>query len=257
MAKLDGVKLIDVQDGEVKKISYEGSAYVAICDSPEMGDIVRSPGVWDAEEGAFYKVVTRDGFGDNAIIDDVGDKRSGLNTFDIFRKVAGTEVSSLDERVTVLENRVDKIEGNDAEKLEVGEYAKVVGDTLLGEVNPGAFVEIESEKDFAGDYRIRLMDGSDYDYANPEALEKVDLSDEDIKLIKLGRKPGEYKSGDIIKVTETFGVLKIDIGDLAEVKKRGPSKGTIYMKGSPSYILAGELVAPVESRVDIEWRECV
>src|SRR5690625_3449881 len=110
MAKLDGVKLIDIQDGEVKKISYECTAYVAICDSPEMRDIVRSPGVRDEEEGAFYKVITSDGFGDNAIIDDVGDKRSGLSTFDVFRKVVGAEESGLDERVTDLEKRVDRIE---------------------------------------------------------------------------------------------------------------------------------------------------
>src|SRR5690625_219361 len=322
MAKLRGVELIDVRDGEVKKISYDGSAYVKMYDSPKMGDIVRSPGVWDAEESAFYKVITRDGFGDNAIIDDVGDKRSGLSTFDVFRKAVGAEESGLDERVTDLEKRVDRIEestkpktvkrrakgeekvlvvdetyansdyqkgdvstvektdsagvcveehgvglfhseyevivkeSEDAEFIE-GEFAKVVGGTLCGTINPGVLVEIMNKKDCQGYYKIKLIDGSDYGFAKPEALEKVELSEEDIKLIKLGRKPGVYKGGDIIKVTETFGVVKIDIGDLVEVKKRGPSKDTFYMKGSPSYILAGKLVAPVESRVDIEWRECV
>src|SRR5699024_8540381 len=49
-------------------------------------------------------------------------------------------------------------------EFNVGDYAKVVGETYNDDILAGAIVKIYREKDVDGDYRIDLVDGSDYDY---------------------------------------------------------------------------------------------
>src|SRR5699024_6657496 len=47
-------------------------------------------------------------------------------------------------------------------EFNVGDYAKVVGETYNDDILAGAIVKIYREKDVDGDYRIDLVDGSDY-----------------------------------------------------------------------------------------------
>lgn len=74
MAKLNGVKTLDMQNGLITKIYYNGSEYEKVDDKAQVGDIVQTEYPHrDITKGGFYEVVS-EGF--NTIIDDVGDLHS-------------------------------------------------------------------------------------------------------------------------------------------------------------------------------------
>src|SRR5699024_8789767 len=65
MAKLEGVKVVDMKDGEVTKIEYEGEEYARVKSEAAKGDIVKviTDGWGDLEKGNYYKSLgTRVGF---------------------------------------------------------------------------------------------------------------------------------------------------------------------------------------------------
>lgn len=71
------------------------------------------------------------------------------------------------------------------------------------------------------------------------------------KWAKIGRKPGEFKKGDIVRVVECTGAH--EIGEIVELAKDCANE---YL-GNDGVVLVGEpewfeLIAPVESRVDID-----
>jgi hypothetical protein len=106
-------------------------------------------------------------------------------------------------------------------------------------------------------YMVQLTGGSAaHGYAKPKQLEKV-TADElaqakaEQKWVKIGRKPGEFKKGDIVRVVEYTGAH--EIGEIVELAEDGANE---YL-GNDGAVLVGEpewfeLVAPVESRVDID-----
>src|SRR5699024_3109019 len=78
MAKLEGVKIIEMEDGAVTKIEYDGEVYeyTEKFDARE-GSIVQNLSVTlDAEIGAFYETDRR---GD--AVDDVGDSHDVINMY--------------------------------------------------------------------------------------------------------------------------------------------------------------------------------
>jgi hypothetical protein len=79
-------------------------------------------------------------------------------------------------------------------------------------------------------------------------------------MAKIGRKPGEFKKGDIVRVVNSPNASPI--GTLAEVTDVDVKLRTLFAEGWSSSLLRlveyyyefddVELVAPVESRVDID-----
>lgn len=70
-------------------------------------------------------------------------------------------------------------------------------------------------------------------------------------MAEIGRKPGEFKVGDIVRVVECTGAH--EVGEIVELVKDGAEMyrdgDDIKFLGDPDWF---ELVAPVESRVDID-----
>src|SRR5699024_906112 len=97
-------------------------------------------------------------------------------------------------------------------EFNVGDYAKVVGETYNDDILAGAIVKIYREKDVDGDYRIDLVDGSDYDYAQADSLEHYEPSDRELSLLQSGRHIDEFKAGDCAEV---------------EFRRNGPSVGKL------------------------------
>lgn len=137
--------------------------------------------------------------------------------------------------------------------LSVGDYAKVTGLTICGDITEGSYVKIVEDIDSDGEYGIELIDGSYYDYAEPEALENVELSDRELTFLKAGRKLGEFKVGDLVEVIEyhdTFPknsiveITKKYFGGSVLIKK---FEETISHLSKPKHL---KLIAPVEARVD-------
>lgn len=132
--------------------------------------------------------------------------------------------------------------------FQVGEYVRVIEGKHGHE---GKVVKIIAD-DFceAYPYDTELLDGLEGDCYSAEHLEKV--TDEEVKLAKLGRKPGEYKKGDIVQVIDVMNSAYLEVGQITyvtgpdetdEPKVRSNDGGERYARV--------ELVAPVESRVDL------
>jgi hypothetical protein len=260
MAKLD-VKVIDMLGGEVTKVAYEGAEYAKVSDNAQAGDIalITEDCYVGVEKGAFYEL--GHGHGVISIVDEDGDFRWGPlsdgKDWDLFRKTSAKTSPTLEERVDTLEKRVDAIKP----ELKVGDYARVIGETHCRDIGEGALVEIKEDLDDDGEYEIYPLDGSDYDYAKPASLEK--LSDEEVaqakaederkkleeKWAEIGRKPNEFKKGDIVRVTkDTGGHIVGTIGELvAELSSKGYHR--VYANGR-TYSHSYELITPVEARFD-------
>lgn len=137
--------------------------------------------------------------------------------------------------------------------LSVGDYAKVTGLTVFGDITEGSYVKIVEYIDSDGEYKIELIDGSDYDYAEPEALEKVELTDRELTFLKAGRKPGEFKVGDLVEVIDYHDTIpKNSIVEIVNKYSDGDvltkrTEGTMLYLFEPKHL---KLIAPVEARVD-------
>lgn len=315
MAKLSGVKVIDMTAGEVTKVAYEGAEYILTQEAPAVDDIIRTDGAWSGtvEEGNFYKCVDLDEDGDARIVTDLGTvARHFRKHYEVFRKVAAqgptiearvgkleSDVAALkgeqatatpkfkagdkvrgkltgfvytlesrrpdrDERDAGLawetelggwigENQVELVEAKAA--LKVGDCAKVVGRTYLGDIAAGTVVKITKEADEDGDYKIVLLDESNYDYAQASSLEKVDADKAAIidKWAKIGREVDEYKEGDVVRVLDVKKSFAFDLsrGEINVITKFCDNDSFQVGSGS-GWVGASqvELVAPVESRVD-------
>jgi hypothetical protein len=61
MAKLEGVKVIDMTDGEIEKISYDGEEYVRVDGEGKKGDIALVVSAWGSQNvGEYYPVISED-----------------------------------------------------------------------------------------------------------------------------------------------------------------------------------------------------
>ncbi|MEK5323330.1 hypothetical protein [Aeribacillus sp. FSL M8-0254] len=331
MAKLENVKVIDMIDGKVARIQYNGKVYDRVSAKANTGDLVlvTNEGVAEAiegvEAGAFYELYEEDEYGDLVFADDDDDVRfysSWSDELVLFRAIE-TADKDIEKRVAELERRLYAIE-RQSERLKVRDYARVVGDTIYGGITENQIVEIASYLDEDGIYKIELLDGSDYDYARPSSLEKytehideverskfkkgdkvrlvsggdkyplygfydgevyevgdnncehrngpfgklirivdkngdsgyarpdqLDKVDfEELKFAELGRKPGEFKKGDIVRVIDSCG-SPLKEGGLYEISGHDGSIEYVTLDDM-DWFAKFELVAPVESRVDLD-----
>src|SRR5690554_3646001 len=98
MPRLEGVKVLDMKDGEVTRIEYEGEVYTKIDGGRwefREGDIalnkIDAP---DANAGNYYKVIYQEFIGSeiSTVLDDANEGHSDiLYQSDIFRKAEQTE----------------------------------------------------------------------------------------------------------------------------------------------------------------------
>jgi hypothetical protein len=222
MAKLENVKILDMVNGEPTRVEYDGEVYVKTEDDAKAGDLVR---VIDAfyitcvEEGGFYDIFDRHDL--LMFLDDDGDFRPyKLNRrgFETFRKVSETKASAdLAERLAELERRLEALEeitkGEAAApeaELKVGDYAKVIphdNDIYFGG-KPGDIVKIIDVSDDR--YRTEELDGGNYNdnpWVKKEGLVRATAEEVEqaLRWAKIGRKPGEFKKGDFVKLTLSDG----------------------------------------------------
>ncbi|MGQ5176970.1 hypothetical protein ACSQ7W_11775 [Bacillus halotolerans] len=89
MAKLEGVKTLDMVNGEITKVVYDGSTYERLEGEAQEGDLLlmRRAGL-DTTKGAFYYIHSTAGIYAN-IIDDKDEPHDwSRENYDLFRKVA-------------------------------------------------------------------------------------------------------------------------------------------------------------------------
>src|SRR5690606_2011326 len=148
------------------------------------------------------------------------------------------------EYEVIIEESTPKFkEGDRVKALAGGEYGYVREGEIGTIVN---FIE-----DDVDSYNIEVKTADDYDYFRPQDLELI--AEEAVQFGKIGRKPGEFKKGDIVRVVGGHGHRK---GTICEVITSDGSDSP-YVSGMYDDVVKDlyskvELIAPVESRVDVE-----
>lgn len=215
MAKLNGVQTLDMVNGEITKVAYDGAEYAKVANdfnNAQTGDIFLHTG-----NGAYYELMIRDSYfcGINHPVRFItnGGRESGFmrgcNIHPLFRKVSESS-PTLEQRVSALESEVSALKGGNDESEKTYEYQK--GDIIR--------ITKEFYEHKAGDIkvidRINLADKElTYGFenaggwANPSVMELVAKSPETItfegaEYCKVDR---EARAGDVFIITHNDGGL--------------------------------------------------
>ena len=154
-----------------------------------------------------------------------------------------------------------------ANRLKVGEYAKVVGGGNF-ETETGDIVVIRC--DFGKDYRVNSVDGrelSGFKFAKnlvratdeevAEAKRKVEQAEEVAQWAKIGREVGEFHEGDVVVIIANTNFSNNKIGYMGVVGEKSPRTGEYRVdtgiETRVNWTRPNEmkLIAPVESVVNL------
>ncbi|QDX93601.1 hypothetical protein EEL30_15625 [Brevibacillus laterosporus] len=135
-------------------------------------------------------------------------------------------------------------------RLLVGEYAKVVANGSDHSANNGDFVKIVRDDRSKLPFRCETVDGKVLRRPWFQASDLTRVSDEEVKWAGIGRKVGEFKAGDIVRLNRNTGghLRQGDITVLDYVRGTSIGFGEGYV-GETDWI---EMVAPVESTVKLK-----
>ncbi|MCY7794130.1 hypothetical protein MOB54_02670 [Bacillus spizizenii] len=225
MAKLEGVKTLDMVNGEITKVAYDGAEYERVEGEAKAGDIAlaNKPGL-DTTEGAYYAVTNPidDGF----IYRDNANESHYWNydgTFAIFRKVAAGTNPSVEERVTKAEGEIESLKSDVAALNSAAGYKRIgksearVGDYVKFDDPPSYLTDKEYyaivRLDHCGDPQVIDDDGDEFDTVGSdfEVYRKVSAAS-----VEADPNPERLKVGDYAKVVEDQTTSDDDpIGDEA------------------------------------------
>lgn len=148
----------------------------------------------------------------------------------------------------------------EANRMKVGEYAKVIR-TIGIPFKLDEIVEIVKVDQTDIPHHARSLDGNVYSWVAKgklvratdeevaEAKRKLEQAEEAAQWAKIGRKPNEYKNGDIVEVTFGYGGIKSgDIGVITIAD--GSDCPGVTVRGEERYCPV-KLIAPVESVVNL------
>ncbi|MCR9040810.1 hypothetical protein QRX25_14895 [Bacillus sp. L381] len=264
MAKLEGVKTIDMVNGEITKVAYGGAEYLKTEGLPKENDLVLAEeGGYDITYGAFYKI-TEDADHDDDVrfLDDVNDERvRDDDDYVLFRKVSAGIDPSLEERVSSVEAdlqtlksdvaalkgeagyvRIDKSEAQDGDYVKFDEAPKRY-------LTAGKYYEIDYV-DSCGDPWITDDDGDDFDtqvLCDDEFEVYRKVSDASVEADRL-------KVGDYAKVVNATDYHCFTDGDIVEIVK-DIAKATInecarrLKDGKNQYVPKRQLVRATDEEV--------
>ncbi|NUJ16246.1 hypothetical protein FKN04_06430 [Bacillus glycinifermentans] len=148
MAKLEGVKTLDMVNGEITKVSYDGSEYERIEGNARRvgkpGDLVlnghRHP---DLKLGEFYLLVRDEGTSWLSVRDEVDDFHGNAVTDGnsiLFRKVSASQpsledrVSTNEKDIAALKSDVAALKGEKEERKRWAAIGREVGEYKAGDV---------------------------------------------------------------------------------------------------------------------------
>lgn len=224
MAKLQGVKTLDMVNGEITKVAYDGAEYERVEGEGKLGDIglrISEPKTF-VSLGHFYPIIYDRGL---RYIDDDGDLmvvRPG--TFSFFRKVSASQ-PSLEDRVNTNEKDIESLKSDVAalkgeaktEYVRINKSEAKVGDFVKFDEAPndyltaGEYYEIY-RVDGCGDPQIRDDYGDGFDTCDADDFEvyrKVGAAEP---------KPERLKVGNYAKVVARVGGHLACEGDVVVIK---------------------------------------
>ena len=176
--------------------------------------------------------------------------------------VDGTVFEGTTEEIFAITERYGSKQADEPAKepFAIGDLVEIIdaddSDLSLGDI--GEITDIDND-DLP--YCVHTYD--DFDYFPASALRKITSEEAEAKsekkavFARLGRNPGEYKKGDIARVTEegSHDFLLGDVIEIEIVNEYGGQHKARYINGIDVdcpyvYVREIELIAPVESRVD-------
>ncbi|QGI02969.1 hypothetical protein GII77_06820 [Bacillus subtilis] len=228
MAKLEGVKTLDMVNGEITKVEYGGAEYVKTDSPVQEGDIfLLTEGhlVIGGDTGAFYMANKRPGGGieiptmyrGNASA--VQKNGNGI----AFRKVDAATNPSVEERVAKAEGEIELLKSDVAALKGEAEYKRIA----KSEARAGDYVKFDDPPSYLTDkeyYEIKEFDDGDpviidddnneYDtyIDNFEVYRKVSASS-----VEAEPKPERLKVGDYAKVVNATDYHSFRDGDIVEI----------------------------------------
>ncbi|MCY8047613.1 hypothetical protein MOC17_16210 [Bacillus haynesii] len=228
MARLHGVKTLDMVNGEITKVAHERTEYERVEGVVQTGDLVLiRTDVRDTTQGAYYYV--RSTKGRYAVIrDDVGDSHDlSRGCYDLFREVSASQ-PSLEDRVSTNEKDIESLKSDVAAlkgeakteyvriaigEAKAGDFVKFI-ETNDGALTIGKMYEIE---DFHCDADPSITDDKgDYNCASKyevfEVYRKVSAAS-----VEAEPKPERLKVGDYAKVVGGARDHQAEINDIVQV----------------------------------------
>ncbi|MCM3366006.1 hypothetical protein HKK70_08795 [Bacillus safensis] len=229
--KLESVKILDMKDGTINKVEYEGTVYVKDDDYAVKGDLIF---IQHETDKGFYKVENN--------------KNTAWVCFtDSFkRKMCCTHTDC-----TVFRKK--------QERLKVGDYAKVIGH--FSNSSEGDIVKILEDEPWADfpPFKCEFISKEDKKAILFYEDELVLATEDEIRVAKevetkrtaklkwskIGRKVDEFREGDIVKIQGTEKLCEVIVVDYCTlyVRRNSESAGFEFKKKAT-------LVCPVEARFD-------
>ena len=272
MAKLDGVKTLDMVNGEITKVAYGGAEYVKTDSPVQEGDIfLLTEGhlVIGGDTGAFYMANKRPSGGVEIPTMYKGNasavQKNGNGI--AFRKVAAATNPSVEERVAKAEGEIDSLKSDvaalkgeaeykriDADEAKVGDYVKYIDSDYLDicdySFTIGKLYEIKA-LDEDGDFEHEADNGERL-MACPDDEELEFYRKVSATSVEAEPKPERLKVGDYAKVVrEEFGHL-FDTDDIIELIGAGNNPNFIarsLLDGEVWYVAASEVVRATDEEV--------
>ncbi|MEC0709165.1 hypothetical protein P8881_16615 [Bacillus haynesii] len=268
MAKLHGVKTLDMVNGEITKVAYGGAEYERVEGVPRSvgraGDLVLNGHRHsDLKLDGFYRLVWDEDTSRVSVLDEVGDLHgNALTDIDsvLFRKVTASQ-PSLEDRVSTNEKDIESLKSDvaalkgeakpeyvriDKSEAKAGDFVKFV-DTMRSFLTPGKYYEILRVDGF-GDLHIRDDDGDVYDTHGHyfEVYRKVSAAEP---------KPERLKVGDYAKVVNATAYHQFNNGDIVEIRTDGDeAESNEFARrisdGKTQYVPKRELVRATDEEVD-------
>lgn len=194
MAKLEGVKVLDMVNGQITKVGYNGAVYEHIEGTPKKGDIAEIISEWGHQiKGAFYSVIQEDHFlysiVEDAIVYIDGELKhasSNVENVRLYRKIGESSLPTIEEvnaKVDSLAERVDALEGDkgEAATFREGDRVRALVNGEFGDITAGEIGEITDMRAAGADeddpYFIIVETEDDFDYFRPQDLELVTASE--------------------------------------------------------------------------------
>ncbi|MGO4901807.1 hypothetical protein ACG2QI_23015, partial [Bacillus sp. GM2] len=270
MSKLTGVKTLDMVNGEITKVAYNGAEYERVEGIPrsvgKSGDLVlnghRHP---DLKLGGFYLLVRDEGTSRLSVRDEIDDFHGNAVTDGdsiLFRKVSASQ-PSLEDRVSTNEKDIESLKSDvaalkgeakteyvriDKSEAKAGDYVKFI-ETYDDDITMEKMYEID-QVDWLGDIYF-TDDVGDENYASADdtyaVYRKVSAASAEAE-----PKPERLKVGDYAKVVrEEFGHL-FDTDDIIELIEAGNNpnfKARRLSDGEVWFVDASELVRATDEEV--------
>ena len=241
-------------EGEIESLKSDVAAlkgeaeYKRIdADEAKVGDYVKFIETYDDDitTEKMYEIYSVDYYGDIYFTDDVGDENyaSSDDTYEVYRKVSAASVEAEPK----------------PERLKVGDYAKVVGNSN-GFSGTGSIVKITVDDGSECPFKITFLNGEYAGWCREESL--VRATDEEVaeakraaKWAEIGREVGEYKNGDVVAYSDSYWFGNSGIGEVVDCVVEGrPKVWAVDYRGlKASYPIKHAnltLVTPVEARFD-------